>query len=166
MQSSVAPCLSDCSLSAHQALGLLLGLKLRSDASSGDSDSDSSDEEAGDRRVSLRLHAGHAAMVNVKSKSPLMVGVESPLMVGDMCEVRSVSQNKWLAAEVTKVDDSSRIVTVEYDTKSGRMKKMLPYQSEDLRKLEGTPVRADPLAIYDSDAPTLCDRSAQARRGC
>ena len=103
-------------------------------------------------------------MVNVKSKSPLMVGVESPLMVGDMCEVRSVSQNKWLAAEVTKVDDSSRIVTVEYDTKSGRMKKMLPYQSEDLRKLEGTPVRADPLAIYDGDAPTLCDRSAQARR--
>lgn len=91
--------------------------------------------------MSLRLHAGHAALVNIKPESPLMVGTQSPLMVGDTCEVRSVSLNKWLTAEVTKVDDQTRTVTVEYDTSNGRMKKLLPYQSEDLRKLTGTPVR-------------------------
>ena len=140
-------------------LGLLAWSKLRSDDSSGDSDSDS-DEEAGDRHVSLR-EPSKAALINVKSKSTLMDGFESPLMVGDMCEVRSVSQNKWLVAKVTMVNDSSRTVTVEYDSKSGRMKKELPYQSDHLRKLEGTPVRDDPLAIFEARNHTLTGCSAR-----
>ena len=119
-----------------------MGFQLRNGDSSADSDSDSSDEEATGRSVSLRLHQkGHAALVNIKPESPLMVGTKSTLMVGDTCEVRSVSLNKWLTADVTKVDAQARIVTVEYDTSNGRMKKLLPYDSEDLRKLTGTPVR-------------------------
>lgn len=140
-----------------------MGLKLRSGESGGDSDSSSDDEEAGDRHVSHRLHAGHAALVNVKSKSALMVGFQSHLMEGDACEVRSVSQNKWLAAEVTKVDSASSMVTVEYNTPQGRMKKQLPFESEDLRKVQGTPVRS----IFDCHAPTHSDRmqSVQAWLG-
>ena len=152
-------------LTVCQVLGLLVGFQLRSDASSADSDSDSSDEEAGGRSVTLRLHAGHAALVNIKPESTLMVGTQSPLMVGDTCEVRSVSLNKWLTAEVTKVDDQTRTVTVEYDTSNGRMKKLLPYQSEDLRKLTGTPVRCTSY-VHSTTHPRTVQRTKFVVNAC
>ena len=117
-------------------MGLLLNGR-----SSADSDSESSDDEESGRSVSFRAgDPKNDAWVGVKSASPLLKS-QSPVMVGETCEVRSVSQNKWLTATVTKVDSQAKTVSVEYETSKGRMTKLLQYNSEDLRKLEGTPVR-------------------------
>ena len=121
-------------------LGFLVWKKLNGDDDDSDSDSDSDDEESGRGRSRSGSGGGRKKAVDFGRGKPTENTDEWEF--GDECEVHSVSQDEWYSGSVVAVDLASKIVTAEYDTPKGKMKKLIPTQSDDIRKLSSTPVRA------------------------